>query len=175
MQRIVEVYRRGGRFDVTVEPKIIELPNNRVDLVFEINEGEKTDVKTIEFVGNHAYSGYRLKDVIKTVETGLLAFLQTTNIYDPDRIEADRELLRASTSSTAISTSNVVSAVGEFDPAQQGFVITFTIDEGEQYRIGTVDVQSPSTALIPGLLRRACGCRPAMSTTPRRSRSRSRT
>src|SRR4029077_262860 len=93
--RIVEVYRRSGRFDVQVEPKIIELPNNRVDLVFEINEGVKTGVKLIQFIGNFAYSSYRLKDVIKTSETGLLlAFLQTAALYDPDRIEADRELLR---------------------------------------------------------------------------------
>src|SRR5215831_9962850 len=73
--RLVEVYRRSGRFDVRIEPKIIDLPNNRVDLVFEINEGVKTGVKTIEFVGNRAYSGYRLKDVIKTSQTGFLAFL----------------------------------------------------------------------------------------------------
>jgi outer membrane protein insertion porin family len=79
VQRIVEVYRRGGRFDVHIDPKIIELPNGRVDLVFEISEGEKTDVKTINFVGNKAYSSYRLKDEIKTVETGPLAFLQTGN------------------------------------------------------------------------------------------------
>ncbi len=94
VQRIVEVYRRSGRYDVSVNPVIIELPNSRVDLVFEINEGARTNVRTIEFVGNRAYSGYRLKEVIKTAESGLLAFLQTANIYDPDRIEADRELLR---------------------------------------------------------------------------------
>src|SRR5258705_11612657 len=82
VQRIIEVYRRSGRYDVVVDPKIIELPNNRVDLVFEINEGDKTGVKTVEFVGNRAYSGYRLKEVIKTTETGVLAFLQTTNTYD---------------------------------------------------------------------------------------------
>ncbi len=94
-QRIVEIYRRSGRFDVRVEPKIIELPNGRVDLVFEISEGVKTGVKSIQFVGNNNYSSYRLKEVIKTAETGwLLGFLQTTDIYDPDRIEGDRELLR---------------------------------------------------------------------------------
>src|ERR1700738_2974971 len=125
--RLVEIYRRGGRFDVHVEPKIIELPNNRVDLVFEISEGAKTGVKVIQFIGNRAYSGYRLKDVIKTSETGLLAFLQTGNIYDPDRIEAD--------------------------PARRGFVVTFTIEEGEQYRIGSVDVQSTIRGLNPWLLR----------------------
>jgi outer membrane protein insertion porin family len=152
VQRLVEVYRRGGRFDVHIEPKIIELPNSRVDLVFEISEGNKTDVKTINFAGNRAYSAYRLKDEIKTVETGLLAFLQTGNIYDPDRIEADRELLRRFYLKHGYIDVRVVSAVGEFDPAQQGFIITYTIDEGEQYRIGTVDVRSKIAALSPRLL-----------------------
>src|SRR5689334_22882136 len=94
VQRVVEIYRRNGRFDIRVEPKIIELPNNRVDLVFEINEGDKTGVKEINFVGNNYYSGYRLRDVIKTSQSNLLSFLQTGDIYDPDRLEADRDLLR---------------------------------------------------------------------------------
>ncbi len=152
VQRLVEVYRRGGRFDVHIDPKIIELPNGRVDLVFEITEGEKTDVKTILFVGNRAYSSYRLKDEIKTVETGLLAFLQTGNIYDPDRLEADRELLRRFYLKHGYIDVRIVSAVGEFDPAQHGFIITFTIDEGEQYRIGGVDVRSKIPALNPVVL-----------------------
>jgi outer membrane protein insertion porin family len=152
VQRLVEVYRRGGRFDVRIEPKIIELPNSRVDLVFEINEGQKTDVKTIQFVGNHAYSSSRLKDEIKTVETGFLAFLQTTNIYDPDRLEADRELLRRFYLKHGYIDVRVVSAVGEYDPTQGGFVITFTIDEGQQYRVGRVDVRSTVFGLNPGLV-----------------------
>jgi outer membrane protein insertion porin family len=152
VQRLIDVYRRGGRFDVRIDPKIIELPNSRVNLVFEITEGDKTVVKTISFVGNRAYSAYRLKDEIKTVETGLLAFLQTTNIYDPDRLEADRELLRRFYLKHGYIDVRIVSAVGEYDPAQQGFVITFTIDEGEQYRIGTVDVRSKVPTLNPALL-----------------------
>src|SRR5262249_56212214 len=83
VQRIVEIYHRSGRFDVTVTPKIIELPNNRVDLVFEIKEGDKTGVKDIRFVGTSAYSYSRLKEVIKTSESNWLSFLQTTDIYDP--------------------------------------------------------------------------------------------
>jgi outer membrane protein insertion porin family len=152
VQRLVEVYRRGGRFDVHVDPKIIDLPNGRVDLVFEITEGEKTDVKTILFVGNRVYSSYRLKDEIKTVETGLLAFLQTGNIYDADRLEADRELLRRFYLKHGYIDVRIVSAVGEYDPAQHGFIITFTIDEGEQYRIGGVDVRSKIPALNPVVL-----------------------
>ena len=151
--RLVEIYRRGGRFDVHIEPKIIELPNNRVDLVFEISEGAKTGVKVIQFIGNRAYSGYRLKDVIKTSETGLLAFMQTGNIYDPDRIEADRELLRRYYLKHGFIDVRVVSALGEYDPARRGFVVTFSIEEGEQYRIGSVDVQSTIRGLNPWLLR----------------------
>jgi len=152
VQRIVEVYRRGGRFDVRVDPQIIELPNSRVDLIFAIKEGEKTDVKSILFVGNHAYSSYRLKDEIKTSESNLLAFLQTTNIYDPDRLEADRELIRRFYLKHGYIDIRVVSAVGVYDPALGGFVITFTIDEGQQYRIGRVDVNSTIPRLSPGLV-----------------------
>ena len=94
VQRIVEVYRRSGRYDVTVVPKIIDLPNSRVDLVFEIKEGGKTTITSIEFVGNRAYSSWRLKDVVRTTQTNILSFMQSTNIYDQDRLEADRELLR---------------------------------------------------------------------------------
>jgi outer membrane protein insertion porin family len=151
--RLVEVYRRGGRFDVRIEPKIIELPNNRVDLVFEISEGVKTGVKSIVFIGNRAYSSFRLKDVIKTSTTGLLAFLQTGDIYDPDRVEADRELLRRFYLKHGYIDVRIVSAVGEYDPNLRGFVITFTIEEGEQYRFGTVDVVSTIRLLDPSLLR----------------------
>jgi outer membrane protein insertion porin family len=151
--RMVDVYRRSGRFDIRIEPKIIELPNNRVDLVFEISEGEKTGVKLIEFIGNRAYSSYRLKDVIKTSETGILAFLQTGNIYDPDRVEADRELLRRFYLKHGYIDVRVVSAVGEYDPNRRGFLITFTIEEGEQYRVGTVDVVSNVRPIDPTFLR----------------------
>ena len=72
IQRIIEIYHRNGRFDVQVVPQIIERPNNRVDLIFQIKEGEKTGIKNIIFVGNKAYSSYRLKDVIKTVDIELL-------------------------------------------------------------------------------------------------------
>jgi outer membrane protein insertion porin family len=151
--RLVDVYRRSGRFDVRIEPKIIELPNNRVDLVFEVTEGAKTGVKQINFIGNRAYSSYRLKDVIKTSTTGLLAFLQTGDIYDPDRIEADRELLRRFYLKHGYIDVQIVSAVGEYDPALRGFVINFTIEEGEQYRFGTVNVVSTIRLLDPALLR----------------------
>jgi outer membrane protein insertion porin family len=141
-QRIIEQYRRNGRYDVRVVPKIIELPNNRVDLVFEITEGKKTSVKTIRFVGNRFYSDYRLKDVIKTTESNLLSFLKSSDVYDPDRIEADRDLLRRFYLKHGFADVRVVSAVSEYDPQQGAFIVTFTIDEGDQYKFGAVDIQS---------------------------------
>jgi outer membrane protein insertion porin family len=153
VQRIIEIYNRSGRFDVQVNPKIIELPNNRVDLVFEIKEGDKTGVKDIRFVGNKAFSHGRLKDIIKTTESNWLSFLQTTDIYDPDRVEADRDLLRRFYLKHGYADVRIVSAVGEYDPAKKGFIVTFTIDEGAQYRVGTVDVVSNVQAIDPASLR----------------------
>ncbi len=149
VQRILEVYHRNGRFDVQVVPKIIERPNNRVDLIFEVKEGEKTGIKSIIFVGNHAYSSYRLKEVIKTSTSNILSFLQTTDVYDPDRIEADRDLIRRFYLSHGYADVQVVSATGEYDPAQKGFIITFAIEEGALYHFGTVDIQSNIRAVDP--------------------------
>ena len=145
VQRIVEVYRRNGRFDVRVDPKIIELPNNRVDLVFEIKEGEKTGVKKIIFVGNNAYGDQRLKDEIKTSETSFLpfiAFLQSADIYDSDRVEADRDLIRRFYLKHGYADIRVVSAVSVYDPDKKGFTVTYTIDEGARYKFGKVDIIS---------------------------------
>jgi outer membrane protein insertion porin family len=141
-QRIIEQYRRNGRYDVRVVPKVIELPNNRVDLVFEVNEGKKTGVKSIRFVGNRYYSDYRLKDIIKTTESNFLSFMKSSDVYDPDRIEADRDLLRRFYLKHGFADVRVVSAVSEFDPQAGAFIVTFTIDEGEQYKFGAVDIQS---------------------------------
>jgi outer membrane protein insertion porin family len=147
VQRIVEVYRRSGRYDVSVVPKIIDLPNGRVDLVYEISEGAKTTIVGIEFVGNRAYSSYRLSDVVKTTRTNILSFLQSTNIYDQDRLEADRELLRRFYLKNGYIDARIVGASAEFDPGRNGFIVTYTIEEGERYRVGTVDVRSSVRAI----------------------------
>jgi outer membrane protein insertion porin family len=153
VQRIIEIYQRNGRFDVTVVPKIIDRPNNRVDLVFEINEGEKTGIKSIIFVGNNAYSAWRLKEVIKTSESTFLSFLQTTDVYDPDRIEADRDLIRRFYLKHGYADVQVVSATGVYDPSKKGFVVTFTIEEGALYHFGAVDIQSNVRAVSGESLR----------------------
>ena len=153
VQRIVEIYRRAGRYDVRVEPKIVDRPNNRVDLVFEITEGSKTTVKEVAFAGNRAYSTWRLRDVIKTGQSSLLSFLKNNDLYDPDRIESDRELLRRFYLKNGFADVRIVSAVAEFDPSRGGFVLTFTIEEGEKYRFGSVDVQSNVRDVDPAALR----------------------
>jgi outer membrane protein insertion porin family len=153
VQRIIEIYHRSGRYDVSVDPKIIELPNNRVNLVFEIHEGPKTGVKDIRFIGVHAFSQGRLKDIIKTTESNWLSFLQTTDIYDPDRVEADRDLIRRFYLQHGYADVRVVSAIGEYDPVKKGFVITFTIDEGPKYYVGHVDIISNVQSLNVDLLR----------------------
>ena len=177
-QRIIEIYQRNGRFDVTVTPQIIERPNNRVDLIFPVNEGEKTGVKQIDFVGNHAYSSWRLKEVIKTNVSNLLSFLQTTDVYDPDRIEADRDLLRRFYLKHGYADVQVISATGEYDPARKGFIITFTIEEGPQYHFGKIDIQSNVRAVDAEFaafdaadaqgrrLQRRCGSRRRWRTLP---------
>jgi outer membrane protein insertion porin family len=153
VQRILEVYQRSGRYDVRVVPKIIELPNGRVDLIFEINEGDKTGVAKIVFSGNKAFSDQRLKDVIKTGETNWLSFLKSNDIYDPDRIEVDRDLLRRHYLKYGFVDVRIVAATGEYDPNAKGFIITFVIEEGEQYHFGKVEVRSNIPEVPPEALR----------------------
>ena len=141
-QRIAEIYRRSGRYDVSVNPEIIEQPNNRVDLIFTITEGPKTGVKSVEFIGNSAYSSYRLKDIIKTHESNLLSFLGGGDVYDPDRVEADRDLIRRFYLKNGFADVQVVAALTEYDPEKKGFLVTFKIEEGQQYRVASVDFQS---------------------------------
>jgi outer membrane protein insertion porin family len=146
-QRIVEIYRHSGRYDVSVLPEIIEQPNNRVDLIFTITEGSKTGINSIEFVGNTTYSGYRLRDVIKTRESNLLSFLGGNDVYDPDRIEADRDLIRRYYLKHGFADVQVVAALTEYDPQKKGFLVTFKIEEGQQYRVASVNFQSSIPSL----------------------------
>ena len=153
-QRIAEIYRHAGRYDVTVVPEIIEQPNNRVDLVFTITEGPKTGINSIEFVGNTTYSSYRLKDVIKTRESNLLSFLGGSDVYDPDRIEADRDLIRRYYLKHGFADVQVVAALTEYDPQRKGFLVTFKIEEGKQYRVASVNYQSSIAGLDGNVLGR---------------------
>jgi outer membrane protein insertion porin family len=152
-QRIAEIYRRSGRYDVRVNPEIIEQPNNRVDLIFTVTEGSKTGVKSIEFVGNVAVSSYRLRDIIKTRESNILSFLGGADTYDPDRVEADRDLIRRYYLKRGFADVQVVGALTEYDPQKGGFLVTFKIEEGQQYRVGSVEFQSSIPTLDGNSLR----------------------
>ncbi|MEM7444572.1 MAG: outer membrane protein assembly factor BamA [Pseudomonadota bacterium] len=143
VQRIVELYRRSGRFSANVEPVIIELDQNRVDLIFEIDEGSATGIERISFVGNEAFSDARLRREIATEETVWYGFLFGGNDnYDPDRLAFDEELLRRFYLSEGYADFRVISAVAELAPDQSGFFVTFTVEEGERYEFGEVDIVS---------------------------------
>jgi outer membrane protein insertion porin family len=151
--RLVDIYRRSGYFEARVEPKIIDQARQQADLVFEIHEGGKTGVKKILFVGNHAVASDQLKSAIKTGETNLLSFFLNNDTYDPDRIEADRDLLRRYYLKHGYADMRVVAAQAQYDPDQKGIVVTFTVDEGSPYRIGSIDLASELHELDPALLR----------------------
>lgn len=148
VQRILDVYRRQGRFAASVEPKIIELEQDRVNLVFEITEGGATKVKGINFVGNRAFSDSQLRDIISTTQTGWFDFLKGTSIYDPDRMSLDRELIRQFYLKNGYADAAVTSGNAELDPDGTGFIITFAVEEGELYNFGAVNIES-SLAEVP--------------------------
>ena len=141
-ERIIEVYRRSGRFSVKVEPKLIELDQNRVDIVFEISEGELTKVHRIVFVGNKRFSDSQLRSVVSTKESRWYRFLTSDDIYDPDRVSYDQDLLRQYYLANGYVDFQVISSVAELTPSRDGFIITFTVEEGDRYDIGSVKVVS---------------------------------
>lgn len=153
VSRILDVYRRSGRFAVTVEPKIIELEQNRVDLAFEINEGPPTYIRRINFVGNERFSDGRLREEIASREERWYRFFSSVDTYDPDRLTFDRELLRRHYLRQGYSDFRVVSAVAELTPDRTGFFVTFTVDEGERYRFGELDVEVALPDVDPEVLR----------------------
>ena len=153
VQRILELYRRNGRFAATADPKVIELPQNRVDLVFEINEGDQTGIKSIDFVGNQAFSDSKLRDQISTAESSFWRFLSSTDTYDPDRVSFDRELLRRFYLGEGYADFRVISAVAELTPDREGFIVTFTVEEGPRYRFGVVEIETTLKNLDPNALR----------------------
>ncbi len=147
VQRILELYRRGARFQASVEPQIIELSENRVNLVFEIGEGPKTGVSSISFIGNQAFGDQRLRTVIDTRQSGLLSLLRATASYDPDRLAADEEKLRRYYLNRGHADFQVVSSVADLDRERNTFFITFTVEEGPEYRFGQISVDSS----VPGI------------------------
>ncbi len=149
VKRILDMYRRSGRFAATVEPKVIQLPQNRVDLVFEINEGKSTQINSINFVGNNVFSNDELLGVTSTKESRWYRFLSSDDTYDPDRLTYDRELLRKFYLAKGYADFRVISGVAELTPSRDGFIITYTVEEGERYHLGKVDMNVGLKDLTP--------------------------
>ena len=142
VQRIRDIYNRTGRGFAQVTSRVVDLPNGRIDVVFTINEGDKTGVKEIRFVGNSAISSSRLRGVMTTTESNLLSFLKTSDVYDPDRLAADQELIRRYYLKNGYADFQILSTDAVFDAERGGYVITITLNEGEQYRVGSVNIES---------------------------------
>tara|TARA_Y100001970_G_scaffold294183_1_gene448122 strand:- start:44242 stop:46533 length:2292 start_codon:yes stop_codon:yes gene_type:complete len=141
-QRILDLYRGSGRFGATVEPKVIKLSQNRVDLVFEIDEGPSTGIRSINFIGNKRFSDSALRDEIVTKESAWYKFFTSTDTYDPDRLTFDRELLRKFYLRNGFADFRVLSSVAELASDKESFFITFSIDEGKRYKFGSVKISS---------------------------------
>jgi outer membrane protein insertion porin family len=153
VKRILEVYRRSGRFGATVDPKIIKLDQNRVDLVFEIVEGPITGISRISFIGNHRYTEGQLREQLQTKESRWYRFLSSEDNYDPDRVTYDRELLRRFYLKNGYADFRVLSTAAELSPDRESFYLTFTIEEGERYKFGKIQVASGIKEIKPAQLR----------------------
>ncbi len=156
VERIIELYRRQGRFAARVEPKVVELDQNRVDLVFEVFEGDKSKVRQINIIGNEAFSANRLRKEMFTRQAGgFLGFLRGNDGYDPDRLAADQQKLRAFYLTEGYADFRVVSALAELTPDRRDFIISYVIEEGQRYRFGTIEAESALRDLTPEQIKAA--------------------
>ncbi len=141
-QRLLDAYAKKGRFAASVEPKVIRLDQNRVDVVFEINEGDTTLVSRVAMVGNRAFSENRLREVIASREEAFWRFLSNSDQYDPERVNFDKELLRRFYLKNGYADFEVKDATAELAPDRSAFFLTFNLSEGEKYRVGQVGIDS---------------------------------
>lgn len=151
--RIIELYKRQGRFAATVEPKMVSLDQNRVDVVFEINEGPKSKVRQINIIGNEKFSDGDLKSEMATKESKLTTILSSNTSYDPDRLAYDQQKLRLFYLQNGYADFRVISAVAELTSNKQDFIITYVVEEGERYKFGDVEVKSELRDFQPELLK----------------------
>jgi outer membrane protein insertion porin family len=153
-EAIRAAYARIGRDDATVTTRTVDLGENRVNVVFEINEGGRTKIAAINFVGNEAFGDRRLSDVIATKESTILSFVLRDDIYDEDRLKADEEALRRFYFNRGYADFQVVSAFGELDEATNEYTVTITVEEGDKYTFSEISVDStlpdvPGESLMP--------------------------
>ena len=142
VQRIIQIYRFSGRFGAVVEPKIVELNDNRINLVFEIDEGPVTKIEKIDFIGNSIFSDQRLRREIASRSRSILRPLTSADRYDPDRLSLDKELLRKLYSEKGYVDFRVNSATGELSLDNSSFYVLFSIYEGEKFSIKNINLES---------------------------------
>ena len=140
--RIIELYKRQGRFAAVVEPKLVQLDQNRVDIVFEISEGPKSKVRQINIIGNDKFSDGQLRGEMVTKQARFYRFFSSGTSYDPDRLAFDQQKLRQFYLTQGYADFRVVSAVAELTPDKQDFIITYVVEEGDRYKFGDVKVES---------------------------------
>ena len=140
--RIIELYRRQGRFAATVEPKMVQLDQNRVDIVFEISEGPKSKVRQINVIGNDKFSDGELRSQMVTKQSRWFRVFSSGTSYDPDRLAYDQQKLRQFYLTEGYADFRVISAVAELTPDKQDFIITYVVEEGKRYKFGDVKVES---------------------------------
>jgi outer membrane protein insertion porin family len=140
--RIIELYRRQGRFAARVEPKIVQLEQNRVDVVFEITEGPQSRIRQINIIGNDKFSDREIRAQMATKRANFLSFLSSGDVYDPDRLNYDQQKLRQFYLTKGYADFRVVSAVAELTPDRRDFIITYVVEEGDRYKFGDVKVES---------------------------------
>lgn len=141
-QRVLEIYRRMGRFGARVEPKIIKLPENRVDLIFEIDEGAVTYVRKITFIGNKHIPSKKLEEQLNSKRTRWYRFFAVDDVYDPDRFMADQQALRKFYYDNGYPDFRIITAHAELSPDQKDFFFTFHVEEGEKYDFGKIEITS---------------------------------
>ena len=149
VQRVLDLYRARGRFNAVVTPQVIPVGQGRVNLAFVVQEGRKVGVKRINFIGNERYGDGTLRSKLRTTESNLLSFLKTSDVYNPAVFEADQEALRKFYLNNGYADFRIISAVADYDAADEAFYITYTIEEGDRYEIGAVDIES-NIANLPG-------------------------
>ncbi|HBM91074.1 MAG TPA: outer membrane protein assembly factor BamA, partial [Rhodospirillaceae bacterium] len=142
VQRILDLYRRSGHFAATVDPQVVTLDQNRVDVVFKIVEGKHTGVRRIQFIGNNHFDDDILRGQIHTQESAWWKFFSSSDFYDPDRVSYDRELLRRFYLDQGYVDFRIVSSVAEMAPDKEDFFLTFTLEEGNRYKFGKISVES---------------------------------
>lgn len=142
VQRILEVYKRSGRYATVVEPKIIKRDQNRVDLVYEISEGPTAAISKVNFIGNHHYSDDDLQSEIMSKESRWYRLFSSSENYDPEKTNYDKELLRRFYLKRGYADFRVLSAVAELSPDKKSFVVTYVLDEGPRYKLEDVRIQS---------------------------------